>query len=208
MRKLTCLFWILLALLVYKFSFIEKNQPQTQRKFSIARDEHGIPHIYGKQYEDILFGLGYAEAQDRLWTLFFKKMMLQGRTAEIFGPDMVQTDIEMRNIGYQEIGKMNRNHTDPETMKLLQAYADGINAYARSVKMLPFEFYLLWVNWEEWQVEDSISSIYFMSFSLEFDWLYEIARQRLLETVGFDLATKLIHYGNNLFREVVIVNDE
>jgi len=90
----------------------------------------------------------------------------------------------------------------------VQAYANGINAYANSVKMLPFEFYLFWLNWEDWTIENSLSSIYFISFALEFDWLYEIARQRLLETVGFDLATKVMHFGRNLFREVTIVNDE
>lgn len=40
-----------------------------------------------------------------------------------------------------------------------------------------------------------------LSFALEFDWMYEIARQRLLETVGFDLAWKMIAFGDdNLFR--------
>lgn len=48
-----------------------------------------------------------------------------------------------------------------------------------------------------------------MSFTLEFDWLYEIARQRLKETVGANVAMKLINFGkNNLFREVTIIKDE
>lgn len=78
---------------------------------------------------------------------------------------------------------------------MLQAYADGINNYARTVKMLPFEFYLFWINWEDWTVEDTLAFINLMSFTLEFDWFYEIARERLLESVGFDLALKLINFG-------------
>jgi hypothetical protein len=51
--------------------------------------------------------------------------------------------------------------------------------------------------------------IAFSSFSLEFDWMYEIARQRLLETVGFDLALQIINYGSKtLFREVTIMSEE
>jgi hypothetical protein len=47
-----------------------------------------------------------------------------------------------------------------------------------------------------------------LSFALEFDWMYEIARQRLLETVGFDLAWKMMPFGDdNLFREVTIMNN-
>jgi penicillin G amidase len=208
MGKAAKIFWVLLLLFLYKLTFLENEQPDTHFKFSIARDENGIPHIYGRKYEDILFGLGYAEAQDRLWTLYFKKMLVQGRTAEMFGPDMAANDIELRNIGYHDIGKKSIEHTDAQTLKLLHAYADGINAYARSVKMLPFEFYLFWLPWEDWTVEDSIGSLSWMSFCLEFDWFYEIARQRLLETVGFDLTTKLIHFGNTLFRNTTIVKDD
>lgn len=64
------------------------------------------------------------------------------------------------------MGVDNINHTDNTTKKLVQAYADGINAYANSVKMLPFEFYLFWINWENWTVENSLSSIFFISFAL------------------------------------------
>jgi len=31
----------------------------------IARDEYGVPHIFGETEEDVFFGLGYAHAQDR-----------------------------------------------------------------------------------------------------------------------------------------------
>ena len=47
-----------------------------------------------------MYGLGYAEAQDRLWTLYFKKMLLAGRMSEMFGPELIKTDIEQRNMGY------------------------------------------------------------------------------------------------------------
>ena len=93
MRKLTLLFWLIFWLFVYKLSFLEKDVPKTEHKFSLARDEHGIPHVYAKTYEAIFFGIGYAEAQDRLFTLFFKKMFVQGRTAELFGPEAVASDL-------------------------------------------------------------------------------------------------------------------
>lgn len=58
-------------------------------------------------------------------------------------------------------------------------------------------------------VEDTLATINLLSFTLEFDWFYEIARQRLLETVGFDLGVKTITYGGrNLFRNTTIVTDE
>jgi hypothetical protein len=75
--------------------------------------------------------------------------------------------------------------------------------------MLPFDFYLFWIDYEEWTIEDVLANNNLLSFSLEFDWFYEIARQRLLEVVGFDLGVKLITYGSsNLFRNTTIMKDD
>lgn len=75
--------------------------------------------------------------------------------------------------------------------------------------MLPFDFYLFWLNYEEWTIEDVLANNNLLSFSLQFDWFYEIARQRLLEVVGFDLGVKLITYGSqNLFRNTTIIKDD
>ena len=42
----------------------------------------------------------YAEAWETGgFSIYFKKMFVEGRTAELFGPDCVSSDLEMRNIG-------------------------------------------------------------------------------------------------------------
>lgn len=54
-----------------------------------------------------------------------------------------------------------------------------------------------------------MSMLALLSFVLEFDWMYEIARQRLLETVGFELAWKMMPFGDdNLFREITIMTKD
>lgn len=75
---------------------------------------------------------------------------------------------------------MNSKYLKPSDREALQAYCDGVNDYAKHVKFLPFEFYLFFTEWEPWTVEDTLSMLGFMSFLLEFDWMYELARQRLL----------------------------
>jgi penicillin amidase len=100
MRKLTIIFWLLFWVLVYQFTVLQKDTSSTDNKFTIFRDPEGLPHIYAKNYNDLFFGLGYAQAQDRLFTLYFKKMLLEGRLAELFGPSAVGSDLEMRNIGF------------------------------------------------------------------------------------------------------------
>lgn len=76
MKSLIVLFWVLFWLFVYKISFLEQNQASSSHRFSIIRDTHGIPHIFAKNKKDLMFGLGYAEAQDRLFSLYIKKMFV------------------------------------------------------------------------------------------------------------------------------------
>lgn len=51
--------------------------------------------------------MGYAQAQDRLWGLFFKKMLMQGRLCEVFGDKALPIDNYMRNINLKGIGEQN-----------------------------------------------------------------------------------------------------
>lgn len=115
MRKITIIFWAIFWLFVYKISFLHKDKVTTTHKFTIYRDSEGVPHVYAKSYKNLFFGLGYAQAQDRLFTLFFKKMFVEGRVAELFGAAAVASDLEMRNIGFMEMAKNNKLHTDPQT---------------------------------------------------------------------------------------------
>ena len=32
--------------------------------------------------------------------------------------------------------------------------------------MLPFEFYLFWLNWDDWVIEDTLAIINLLSFTL------------------------------------------
>lgn len=81
MMKLTIVFWLIFWLFVYKLAFLEKVSLKTDKAFTIYKDAEGIPHIYGKTYPDILFGLGHALAEDRLFSIFIKKMFLEGRVS-------------------------------------------------------------------------------------------------------------------------------
>jgi acyl-homoserine lactone acylase PvdQ len=65
-------------------------------------------------------------------------MFIEGRIAELFGPPAVPSDLEMRNMGFMEMAKNNKDHTDAQTLEYLQEFANGVNEYAKASKMLPF----------------------------------------------------------------------
>jgi len=52
---------------------------------TIYRDTWGVPHIYGLDEERTLFGQGYAQAQDRLGTIYKAYRKANGRMSEAFG---------------------------------------------------------------------------------------------------------------------------
>lgn len=98
---------------------------------------------------------------------------------------------------------------DKDTKRIVQSYCDGINDYVKSTFVLPLEFYVFWTNWEEWTLENTNSMLAFFSFNLEFDWMYELARERLKETVGWRLAMKLIpSHAEDMFIETTIIKDD
>jgi len=44
----------------------------------IARDEYGVPHIFGETGEDIYFAIGYAHAQDRFFQMDLMRRYVHG----------------------------------------------------------------------------------------------------------------------------------
>ena len=79
MKKILLVAVILIASLWFKVNY-EDDSPKinTDHKFRLYRDEYGIPHIIGKSNNDVTYGIGYAGAQDRLWTMYLKKKLVKG----------------------------------------------------------------------------------------------------------------------------------
>ena len=72
-------------------------------KIEIIRDVNAVPHIFGKSKKDIIFGLGYAHAQERFWQMNFLKRIAQGRLSEIVGQGSIDLDILMKTLDLQSI---------------------------------------------------------------------------------------------------------
>ncbi len=147
---------------------------------TILRDDHAIPHIFAKTRADALFALGYAQAQDRLWQMVFLRAVMQARVSELVGKEGLATDELFRTFGLYRLAKQAVGHLDAKSRRLLQAYADGVNAYIKTHKgPLPIEFTLLHVTPEPWRPADSIATIKYMQFSLSANLYGELARIHL-----------------------------
>ena len=144
------------------------------RKFSkgrvtIMRDNYGVPHVFGSTEASLWYGVGYAQAQDRLWQAELLRRTAEGTTAELFGPSALEGDIQVRTLFGDDAGRMALFASASFEAKLaLTAYAAGMNAYiaeATAVDTLPPEFSLFGFTPEEWKPINSIAVIQLLLFN-------------------------------------------
>lgn len=98
---------------------------------TIARDEYGVPHIWGERDADTAFGLGYAHASDDWETIQTTLVAARGQLARFEGPDAAPTDYIVRLLRIREL--VSERYTldlTEETRAILEAYAAGITLYA------------------------------------------------------------------------------
>lgn len=133
----------------------EKELPGLERPVAVAYDEHGIPTIQATSRFDAYRALGYVTARDRLFQMDLFRRSASGRLAEIFGHDALKLDTAQRVFGFQQVAAAVSERLPEDERHILQAYADGVNAFLLQMQVLPFEFVVLQYRPEPWTVEDS-----------------------------------------------------
>ena len=101
----------------------------TPTDIRIARDNYGVPHIFGATDADVAYGVGYAHAEDDFATLQEVLAMTRGRLGALTGADGAKADF----AGYLIDGRgtVDRHYDElPADVRLLfTAYAAGLNRY-------------------------------------------------------------------------------
>jgi len=128
-------------------------------KVNIYRDVWGTPHIYAEREEDGYWGLGYAEAEDRLHGLLYNYLAIKGEVASKFGPGptdlggltappatlfhsqggpmewggpidhLVEQDTEALRWRYLQSARENFSSLSAQTQANMTAYVAGIQRY-------------------------------------------------------------------------------
>ncbi|WP_407493373.1 penicillin acylase family protein [Pseudooceanicola sp. MF1-13] len=99
----------------------------------IVRDNANVPHIFGATDEDVLFGLGYAHAQDRMWQMLTMRWTVQGRLSEVFGVRTLAVDKLLRRLDLYGVARRAVENQTPEDLAKMRAYAAGVNARLEEV---------------------------------------------------------------------------
>ncbi|MFM9937607.1 MAG: penicillin acylase family protein [Novosphingobium sp.] len=131
----------------------------------IDRDAFGVPHVFAETSEAVLFGAGFAEAQDRLAGLEQSRRRALGRLAEVLGPSAVLSDVVSRQRLPDNVELLRMYAAIPaEYQRLLQAYVDGVNRAIGEIEQdpvhkTPYEFTQWGVKPERWVLTDFLAMI-------------------------------------------------
>ncbi len=165
----------------------------------IVRDKYGVPHIFAQSDTDAAFALGWLHARERLAQMDLQRRNAAGTLSELVGPDALEDDKFMRDIGLRRAAQATlaaMDEKDP-ALAVMYAYAAGVNAYLEKAgpNNLPLEYKLLGVrSVAEWTVLDELTFAKFMAWDLSssFDDLYmtaltdKMGAQKVAELFPFD----------------------
>ena len=197
---------------------VRRAWPQTAGKIvapglsapvEVIRDRWGVPSLYAADEHDLFFAQGYIHAQDRLWQMEFNRRLGAGELSTLFGRATLATDRSLRALGIRRAAEADWKVSDPGTRAILQAYADGVNAFIGSHRgRLPVEFTALGVRPAPWQPVDSIAWSKMVAFSLGQNQTQELMRSRLAAKVGADGVRQLMPPYPSQDRQPLIVPPE
>ncbi len=172
-----------------------------QDSVEIIRDDWGIPHIYASRTYDLFFAQGYAQAQDRWWQMEFSRHIGSGSIQELTGKNeaVMGQDVFIRTVGWRRAAEQDLEAYDADSLAVLQAFADGVNAYilSRPPDDLALEYSLLGVTGVRipitpWTPVDSLVWAKAMAWNLSGNRSSELVRSALYERLGQEMTDQFL----------------
>jgi len=159
--------------------------PGLEHEVTVERDLWGVPHIRAASVEDLAEAQGYVMAQDRLWQMDLLRRAARGQLSEILGPTTLLIDREFRTDGFGRAADRDATLLDPQSRKVMEAYARGVNQFIEQHKKnLPLEFSLLRYEPRPWQPSDTLTISGYMYRTLTDTWERELNRAKVAERAG------------------------
>jgi penicillin amidase len=161
---------------VYARSQVRASLPQVDGTAAIRglttavrvdRDALGVPTVTGATREDVARALGFLHAQDRFFQMDLQRRQPAGELSALVGARAMEVDQEMRVHRFRDVAHRAFEMTEPSYRRILEAYADGVNAGLTGLGAPPFEYLVLRATPEPWKPEDSILTVLAMFNTLQ-----------------------------------------
>lgn len=121
-------------ILLFGIFFTSKTHAQINvLNIDIVRDKWGVPHIFGKTDAETAYGLAWATSEDDFRTVQRMLLAVRGKLGEVDGQGGAILDYLSFIAGVEKVVKESYDTAFSEGYKkVLDAYAEGLNAYAAS----------------------------------------------------------------------------
>jgi penicillin G amidase len=144
--------------------------PRLSAPVDVRYDARGVPHIFAATEEDAYRALGYVVARDRLFQLDIQTRASSGTLTELVGPRALELDESTRAMGMPRAAERKFAALPPDdpSRRIMDAYADGVNAYIDSLTPAdyPVEYKLLNARPARWRAINSIHLLNRMGWTL------------------------------------------
>lgn len=168
--RLTAFAFLLSSLLIsLNVQAEEFNFPGLGEPVTVHEDARGIPTIIGNSEEDVAFVQGYFHARDRIFQMDYFRRLGSGTLAELVGSAALGTDVQLRTFGLRRAAQDSWKILDAKTKSILQAYANGVNAWLNSSPLPPEYAGLELTHVQPWTPVDTITFAKLLAFNLSFD---------------------------------------
>ena len=203
-----------LLLSIYNFHgglvVLDKSRFNLDGPISIHTDSQGLAHIKADTKNDAFFGLGFAQAKERLWQIDIMRRVTQGRLSELLGEKALKSDKLMRSLGYRvQLENWEETMASNENFDMIGRMVNGINAFAEN-HVLPIEYFITGTSFEPWTKRDTLAITLLVSHGLTMDYQSEIWYQIIKERMGSNFVDQIMSYfseGSRLADETIL-NDE
>lgn len=153
--------------------------PGLDAAVDVSFDGDGIARIRAASQTDAAAALGYVHARDRLFSMELMRRAASGRLSEIAGPATLPVDRFMRTLGLRRAAAVELAGLPPEPRAMLDAYANGVNAWIAGHGRLSAPQFIALGTPEPWTPIDSLLWGKTMGLYLSGNWRSELSRAAL-----------------------------
>jgi len=154
---------------------VEQPDPTNEPGLTIIRDQYDVPHIYGHTRQEVMFGTGYAGAEDRLFLMDVLRHTARAQLASFAGgspSNRTMDETQWAIAPYTEQDLQSQVDLAPKLYgaagtRLVsdgQAYVDGVNAYIQKAEnplfgttLMPSEYVATGQLPQPWKLTDVIA---------------------------------------------------
>lgn len=179
------LFFVAIAFLIVKSSLFAGRTAETGQlhitaltaQTHIDRTADGHVTVSSSTLQNIIAGVGFAHARDRLWQMQRFHWAANSQFSSLFGERFLEADkltavlLYTGNEELKDFFSVSDYHYE-----LLGSYADGVNTFIREAgRNYPVQFTVTGTRPSEWTAEDVLRVLVLQSWLLNTNWQLELA---------------------------------